>query len=183
MIKETGYWTSDDTDAIHVHEPNLAEWILNYLQNDKDKQLIDFGCGMGDYLKKLHENGFSNLHGFEGEIREGSPKFVKSWDLSTTIKNNKQYDSLKKELGKRTEINKYIQMTHAQKITDEDQSAFLTKALNREKDKVDVATRLSELGGGTSSWMPIVLDVIIGVLGLYLAYTVFNKVRSRFSVS
>ena len=96
MITETGYWTSDDTEAIHVHDPNLAEWILNYLQSDKDKQLIDFGCGMGDYLKKLHSNGFSNLHGFEGEVRKGSPKFVKSWDLSTPIKNYKSYNSLKK---------------------------------------------------------------------------------------
>ena len=96
MIKETGYWTSNDTEAIHVHEPNLANWILNYLQNDKDKQLIDFGCGMGDYLKKLHNNGFSNLHGFEGEVRKGSPKFIKNWDLSNPIKNYEGYNSLKK---------------------------------------------------------------------------------------
>ena len=96
MITETGYWTSDDTESIHVHDPRLANWILNYLQNDKDKQLIDFGCGMGDYLKKLHDNGFSNLHGFEGEVRIGSPKFIKNWDLSNPIKNYEGYNSLKK---------------------------------------------------------------------------------------
>jgi len=96
MITETGYWTSDDTESIHVHDPRLANWILNYLQNDKDKQLIDFGCGMGDYLKKLHNNGFSNLHGFEGEVRKGSPKFIKNWDLSNPIKNYEGYNSLKK---------------------------------------------------------------------------------------
>jgi hypothetical protein len=96
MITETGYWTSDDTESIHVHDPRLANWILNYLQNDKDKQLIDFGCGMGDYLKKLHNNGFSNLHGFEGEARKGSPNFVDSWDLTNPIKNYKNYDHLKK---------------------------------------------------------------------------------------
>ena len=96
MITETGYWTSDDTEAIHVHDPRLANWILNYLQDDKDKQLIDFGCGMGDYLKKLHDNGFSNLHGFEGEVRKGSPKFIKNWDLSNPIKNYEGYNSLKK---------------------------------------------------------------------------------------
>ena len=95
MIKETGYWTSDDTEAIHVHDPSLANWILNYLQNDKDKQLIDFGCGFGDYLKNLHNNGFTNLHGFEGEVRKGSPKFIKNWDLSNPIKNYKNYDHLK----------------------------------------------------------------------------------------
>ena len=82
MIKETGYWTSDDTESIHVHDPRLANWILNYLQDDKDKQLIDFGCGFGDYLKNLHNNGFTNLHGFEGEVRKGSPEFIKNWDLS-----------------------------------------------------------------------------------------------------
>jgi hypothetical protein len=26
MIKETGYWTSDDTKAIHVHDPRLSNW-------------------------------------------------------------------------------------------------------------------------------------------------------------
>ena len=96
MIKETGYWTSDDTESIHVHDPRLANWILNYLQNDKDKQLIDFGCGFGDYLKNLHNNGFTNLHGFEGEVRKGSPEFIKNWDLSNPIKNYKGYNSLKK---------------------------------------------------------------------------------------
>ena len=96
MITETGYWTSDDTEAIHVYDPSLANWILNYLQDDKDKQLIDFGCGMGDYLKKLNNNGFSNLHGFEGEVRKGSPKFIKNWDLSNPIKNYEGYNSLKK---------------------------------------------------------------------------------------
>lgn len=95
MIKETGYWTSDDTNAKHVHDPNLAEWILNYLHNDKDKQLIDFGCGMGDYLKKLHENGFTNLYGFEGEVREGSLDFIKSWDLTNPIRDCENYDYLK----------------------------------------------------------------------------------------
>ena len=50
----------------------------------------------GDYLKKLHDNGFSNLHGFEGEVRKGSPKFIKNWDLSNPIKNYEGYNSLKK---------------------------------------------------------------------------------------
>ena len=70
MITETGYWTSDDTEAIHVHDPRLANWISNYLQDDKDKQLIDFGCGFGDYLKNLHNNGFTNLHGFEAVAKK-----------------------------------------------------------------------------------------------------------------
>ena len=95
MIKETGYWTSDDTKAIHGHDPRLSNWILNYLQDDKYKQLIDFGCGFGDYLKNLHNNGFTNLHGFEGEVRKGSPNFVDSWDLTNPIKNYKNYDNLK----------------------------------------------------------------------------------------
>jgi hypothetical protein len=95
MIKETGYWTSNNTDEIHVHDPNLADWIVSYFINDKDKQLIDFGCGMADYLKNLENNGFTNLHGFEGEVRDGSPDFVKSWDLSNPIENYENYNLLK----------------------------------------------------------------------------------------
>jgi hypothetical protein len=78
-----------------VHDPTLAGWILNYLHNDKDKRLIDFGCGMGDYLKKLQDNGFTKLYGFEGEVRKGSPNFVDSWDLTNPIKDYKNYDYLK----------------------------------------------------------------------------------------
>jgi hypothetical protein len=151
----------------------------------KEKQLNGLLLAMQTTDPVAHEKAriqYYTLKDGQGWLRTEKQRLAKAEVEPVLTKLSAQYDSLKKELGKRTEINKYIQMTHAQKITDEDESAFLTKALNREKDKVDVATRLSELGG-TSSWMPIVLDVIIGVLGLYLAYTVFNKVRSRFSVS
>lgn len=95
MIKETGYWTADDKNNIHVHDPNLANWISNYFSNEKELQIIDFGCGEAKYLKNLKDNGFTNLHGFEGEVRKGSPEFVDSWDLTNPIKNYKNYDFLK----------------------------------------------------------------------------------------
>jgi hypothetical protein len=94
MITNTGYWTANDNGQ-HIHDPKLAEWISNYLSNDKDRQLIDFGCGMGDYLKKLTNEGFTNLHGFEGEVRNGSPEFVKKWDLTVPFIEYENYNNLK----------------------------------------------------------------------------------------
>jgi hypothetical protein len=154
----------------------------------KEKQLSGLLLAMQTSDPQAYEKAriqYYTLKDGQGWLRQEKERLAKAEVAPVLTKLSAQYDNLKAELANRSEINKYIQMTRAQKITDENRSAFLTKSLKREKDKVDVATRLSELGGGafTSSWMPIVLDVIIGVLGLYLAYTVFNKVRSRISVS
>ena len=154
----------------------------------KEKQLSGLLLAMQTSDPQAYEKArvqYYTLKDGQGWLRQEKERLAKAEIAPVLTKLSAQYDTLKGELGKRSEINKYIQMTQAQKITDENQTSFLRKSLEREKDKVDVATRLSELGAGafTSSWMPTVLNVIIGLLGLYLAYTVFNKVRSRISVS
>ncbi|CAB4196989.1 hypothetical protein UFOVP1290_509 [uncultured Caudovirales phage] len=67
IILPTGFWESEGK-LYHVVCQPLCDWIINYLKNDKDKPLYDFGCGNGHYLNEFYNAGFSNLTGFEGCI-------------------------------------------------------------------------------------------------------------------
>lgn len=66
-IAETGYWNGETAHNHHVHCKELSKWICEFLKGYKDKITYDFGCGLGNYLKDLEENGFSNLIGYEAD--------------------------------------------------------------------------------------------------------------------
>jgi hypothetical protein len=154
----------------------------------KEKQLKELLSAMQTTDPVAHEKAriqYYTLKDGQGWLRQEKERLAREEVAPVLSKLSAQYDSLKAELDKRSEVNKYIQMTQAQKITDEDQSAFLTKSLKREKDKVDVAKRLSELGASSFTGAPwvTVTNVVIGTLGIYLAYVLYNKLRSRFSTS
>jgi hypothetical protein len=96
IISDTGFWIiPTEPDKQHIHSSNLANWMSEYLSNDKDKQLIDFGCGMGDYLKNFESHGFTNIYGFEGLPPAGSPNYVQQYDLTNPIQNHPMYNQLK----------------------------------------------------------------------------------------
>lgn len=65
FVSETGFW---DENALEHHgfSLDLAEWLTNYL--DKSKKLYDFGCGLGNYLVHLKQNGFADLVGYEENL-------------------------------------------------------------------------------------------------------------------
>jgi SAM-dependent methyltransferase len=66
-ISDTGFWDAQTAHLFHGHSQPLVEWIAKFLENDKEKQLYDFGCGTGQYLKRLQDAGFKKLIGFEGD--------------------------------------------------------------------------------------------------------------------
>lgn len=67
-IASTGFW--DDPHPYHTCSPGLSKWIIEYFGQEKDKQVFDFGCGVGQYLRSLKEAGFTKLTGFEGRAHE-----------------------------------------------------------------------------------------------------------------
>lgn len=96
LIADTGFWViPTEPDKQHIHSPKLANWISGYYLPDKDKQLIDFGCGMGDYLKNFETHGFTNIYGFEGLPPVGSRNYVLQFDLTNPITNHPMYTHLK----------------------------------------------------------------------------------------
>ena len=97
MISGTGYWTEEELPQHQgTYSKNLSEWISYYFLEDKGKQLVDFGCGLGNYSSHLLNQGFDLVIGIEGSIGEYSPDFVKKWDLSSCIQDMDQYPDLRK---------------------------------------------------------------------------------------
>lgn len=67
-ISKTGFWSGDNAHLHHVKCEPLAVWLLEYLKDQKENKIYDFGCGLGYYLDFLSNRGFSNCTGFEGDI-------------------------------------------------------------------------------------------------------------------
>lgn len=86
-ISKTGYWNAETAHLHHVHSQELSKWICEFLKNEKDKYLNDLGCGLGNYLNDLRNNGFTKLNGYEGDP---SPKskfgFIFKCDLTKKLK-------------------------------------------------------------------------------------------------
>jgi hypothetical protein len=67
-IAETGYWNGETAHIHHVHCTELSKWICEFLKDEKETIIYDFGCGIGNYIKDLYENDFEAVFGFEGNI-------------------------------------------------------------------------------------------------------------------
>ena len=66
-IAKTGYWNGETAHLHHAHSQELSNWICEFLKDYKTKNLFDFGCGLGNYLKDLQYSGFQYLTGFEAD--------------------------------------------------------------------------------------------------------------------
>jgi 2-polyprenyl-3-methyl-5-hydroxy-6-metoxy-1,4-benzoquinol methylase len=64
-IHPNGYWEGLEADAQHVHDPNLAECLVSFFKNECATSIVDFGCGMGNYVRTFRDNGM-NATGFDG---------------------------------------------------------------------------------------------------------------------
>jgi len=81
-ISSTGYWESGEK-LYHSCCVELCDWIIDYLKDQKQKTTYDFGCGNGQYLKRLHDAGFQNITGFEGSIPVHKEHYnIKQQDLT-----------------------------------------------------------------------------------------------------
>jgi len=84
-INQTGYWSHDVPQEQHAHSHELSAWIVNFLKDHKDKQIIDFGCGNGNYLRDLKAAGFSHLIGVEGDPIPNNDVPIIQADLTSYI--------------------------------------------------------------------------------------------------
>lgn len=70
-IHHEGWWESEE-DVPHLLVESICNWIIKFLDKDKNYPLHDFGCGLGHYLAKIKEAGYTNLTGYEGKIAKNS---------------------------------------------------------------------------------------------------------------
>jgi tryptophanyl-tRNA synthetase len=91
-INERGYWENFDSEG-HFFDSSLSDKLIEYSTENNVKTLCDFGCGMGDYVSKLLDNGFIC------EAYDGNPNtekltngIAKTLDLSIPFELNKKFD-------------------------------------------------------------------------------------------
>ena len=64
-ISDTGYWVDVDFQKEHCYDDSLASSILHFLQERGVKQMYDFGCGPGEYVRKMRNSGIQST-GYDG---------------------------------------------------------------------------------------------------------------------
>lgn len=99
-ISKTGYWKGDTAHLGHVYSKELGAWITNFLKNQEEIPVYDLGCGLGNYLKELKENGFNNLTGYEAEVPANAVfKNIKEHDLTKELKLENKGNIISLEVG------------------------------------------------------------------------------------
>ena len=64
-INENGYWQGVEASSQHCYDSSMCVSLLKFLKTENVKSVVDFGCGMGDYVKAFQENNI-NAIGFDG---------------------------------------------------------------------------------------------------------------------
>jgi len=64
-INKNGYWEGQEASKNHMHDPALAEYLAKFFKSQNSKSVVDFGCGMGMYVKTFQQNNL-NAVGYDG---------------------------------------------------------------------------------------------------------------------
>jgi hypothetical protein len=107
-------------------------------------------------------------------------------------KYNTQYNALKSEKQSQSIFTNLSNALKAQEGADTADNAFLRKQLINDKDKLDVINRLNILTAGTpespqsGSYIPLIIDILIGILiitVLYIGFSKFESIKNIFGSS
>lgn len=92
-IHENGYWEGLHANSQHVYDSSLGISLMTFFKNENVKSIVDFGCGMGDYVKTFQSNNI-NAFGFDGNPNtpELTNNLCKVLDLSVPIKFDEPFD-------------------------------------------------------------------------------------------
>ena len=90
---KTGVWIGEDAQKWHVFDDKLADAIAKFFVGEKADSVIDFGCGMGGYMKVIHDMGIL-CDGVDGnpatpELTGGLGKVL---DFSVPVDLGRTYD-------------------------------------------------------------------------------------------
>jgi cyclopropane fatty-acyl-phospholipid synthase-like methyltransferase len=84
-IHTNGYWQGLEASSQHVYDSSLGLSLTNFFKTENINSLVDFGCGMGNYVKTFQENKI-NAIGFDGNPNtpELTNNLCKVLDLSVS---------------------------------------------------------------------------------------------------
>lgn len=92
-IHEHGYWIGDEILHQHKFDQQLANALSDFFQEQKAQSVVDFGCGMGDYLKVFLRDQIQCV-GYDGnpDSAKMTNGLVQVLDLSQPFDLKKQFD-------------------------------------------------------------------------------------------
>jgi|GEM_PF-251849 len=92
-IHDHGYWIGTDIMDEHKHDPSLAKALADFFQKEKAKNVVDFGCGPGNYVKSFREQKIQ-CEGYDGNPDSAiiSNGLVKTVDLAEPFDLKKHFD-------------------------------------------------------------------------------------------
>jgi cyclopropane fatty-acyl-phospholipid synthase-like methyltransferase len=92
-IHENGYWQGVEASCQHAYDTTLASGLIHFFLNENATSVVDFGCGMGNYVKTFQKNSI-NAIGFDGNPNtpELTNNLCKVLDLSVTKKFDEPFD-------------------------------------------------------------------------------------------
>lgn len=149
MPTETGIYTESDVEIGHLHSEKLAQKILDLF--DRDKWVIDFGCGRGDYVKHLIDRGYNSI-GIDG-INIQNLSYIKTGDLTNNIELGIKGNVMSLEVGEH--IPEMYESQFIQNIINHCDSKLLLSwaVLNQPgighincRDNIYIINRLSDYG-------------------------------------
>jgi len=91
-INKRGFWENNDASG-HVFDSDLCNALIEYLKSENIKTLYDFGCGMGDYAKRINDSGI-NCRAYDGNpnTKKLTNGFAEVLDLSNPVELNDKTD-------------------------------------------------------------------------------------------
>jgi cyclopropane fatty-acyl-phospholipid synthase-like methyltransferase len=92
-IHTNGYWEGLEASSQHIYDSSLGSSLTNFFKTENTNILVDFGCGMGKYVKTFQENNI-NAIGYDGNPNtpELTNNLCKVLDLSVPKKFDEAYD-------------------------------------------------------------------------------------------
>jgi len=92
-IHANGYWQGLEAESQHVYDNSLGVSLIHFFNTENVKSLVDFGCGMGNYVKTFQTNNI-NAIGFDGNPNtpELTNNLCRVLDLSVPTKFDEPFD-------------------------------------------------------------------------------------------
>jgi len=155
-------------------EKDLAILKTTLDNSDKDTDPVGYEKARIAYYTLLNGQGWLNTEKQRIAKEEVEP-IVSSY--------NTKYAALKGEQQSQSAFVSLANNLKAQQASGLEENAFLQKQLNKDKDRVDVLNRLSSFSTPAVSYIPILVDIVIGILMLVVLYLGFTKFSSFTAIS
>ena len=128
---------------------------------------------------------FTLLNG-PGWLAQEKGRIAKEEVEPTLSSYTQQFNALKGEQQSQSIFTNLANVLKTQEGADEESNRFLKQQLTNEKDKAQVSDRLNQLNSGTpqiSQYLSWAIDILIVLLGLFVAYKGYTKFFGQLTMS